>query len=155
MVHSLISATAMPPTASVPTVVQVVLDSTDVRALAEFYRQLLGFVYRPGDDPPAAGEPDPRGQDWLVIHAPDRSTRIAFQQVRELPRSTWPEPGVAQQLHLDLSVPTRLELDAQHQRALDLGASLLYDRSDDEQEPLRVYADLAGHPFCIFVAAGS
>jgi hypothetical protein len=29
---------------------------------------------------------------------------------------------------------------------------MLYDRSDDPEEPLRVYADLAGHPFCIFVA---
>ena len=46
---------------------QVVLDSTDARALAEFYRQLLGLAYRPGDEPPAAGEPDPLGQDWLVL----------------------------------------------------------------------------------------
>jgi hypothetical protein len=30
---------------------------------------------------------------------------------------------------------------------------LLHDISDDPEEPLRVYADLAGHPFCIFVAA--
>jgi hypothetical protein len=41
---------------------QVVLDSTDARALAEFYRQLLGLAYRPGDEPPAEGEPDPRGR---------------------------------------------------------------------------------------------
>ena len=41
---------------------QVVLDSTDARALAEFYRQLLGLTYRPGDEPPAAGEPDPQGR---------------------------------------------------------------------------------------------
>jgi hypothetical protein len=136
-----------------PTVVQVVLDTTDVRALAEFYRQLLGFVYRDGDDPPPAGEPDPRGDDWLVIHHVDGSPRIAFQKVGELPRSTWPEPGVAQQLHLDLSVPTKQELDGQHQRVVDMGATLLNDRSDDEQEPLRVYADPSGHPFCIFVAA--
>jgi hypothetical protein len=29
------------------------------------------------------------------------------------------------------------------------------DRSDDEEEPLWVYADLAGHPFCIFVVAAA
>ena len=29
-------------------------------------------------------------------------------------------------------------------------ARLLQDRSDDPEEPLRVYADLSGHPFCIF-----
>jgi hypothetical protein len=26
------------------------------------------------------------------------------------------------------------------------------DRSADPEEPLRIYAELAGHPFCIFVA---
>ena len=43
------------------------------------------------------------------------------------------------------------ELDEQHERALALGARLLEDRSTDPEEPLRVYADPAGHPFCIFV----
>ena len=31
-------------------------------------------------------------------------------------------------------------------------ATLRLDRSDDPEEPLYVYADPAGHPFCIFVA---
>ena len=78
---------------------------------------------------------------------------VAFQQVRALKRSTWPEDDIPQQLHLDTTVPTREELEIQHARALDLGATLRYDRSHDPQEPLRVYADPAGHPFCIFVAA--
>ncbi|WP_441005696.1 VOC family protein [Micromonospora salmantinae] len=30
-------------------------------------------------------------------------------------------------------------------------AVVLYDRINDPEEPLRVYADLAGHPFCVFV----
>jgi Glyoxalase-like domain len=51
-----------------------------------------------------------------------------------------------------MTVPTKAELDVQHQRALALGARLLLDRSADPEEPLRVYADPAGHPFCIFVA---
>ena len=55
-------------------------------------------------------------------------------------------------LHLDTSVPTVEDLFAQRQRALDLGARELLDRSDDPDEPLFVFADLAGHPFCIFVA---
>jgi hypothetical protein len=29
---------------------------------------------------------------------------------------------------------------------------LRLDRIDDGTEPLRVYADPAGHPFCVFVA---
>lgn len=42
---------------------QVVLDSTEPRELAEFYRVLLGLVYRPGDEPPRAGEADEAGRD--------------------------------------------------------------------------------------------
>lgn len=138
--------------ASYPHLAQVVLDCTDARALAEFYRRLLDLRYRPGDEPPPAGEPDPRGEDWLVLRAADGGCQIAFQQVEALPRSTWPDPEVPQMLHLDLTVPTREELAAQHQRAVGLGADLLLDRSDDPEEPLRVYADPAGHPFCVFVA---
>jgi hypothetical protein len=135
-----------------PELRQVVLDGTDARLLAEFYRQLLGLRYRPGDEPPPAGQPDPQGRDWLVLRHPAGGVQVAFQQVAALPRATWPEGPVPQQLHLDLTVPTTAELDAQHRRALALGAELLEDRADDPEEPLRVYADPAGHPFCIFVA---
>ena len=131
---------------------QVVLDTTDARTLAEFYRQLLGFSYRPGDEPPAAGEADPQGQDWLVLRNPTGGWQVAFQQVPELPEATWPDGPHPQMLHLDLTVPTVDALNSEHRRALDLGARLLRDRSDDPEEPLRVYADPAGHPFCIFVA---
>jgi catechol 2,3-dioxygenase-like lactoylglutathione lyase family enzyme len=136
---------------SYPEVGSVVLDCTDARALAEFYRQLLGLRYRSGDEPPAPGQPDEQGQDWLVLRN-ENSTQLAFQQVAVLPPATWPEGPYPQQLHLDLTVPSAAELDRQHERALSLGARLLYDRRDDPQEPLYVYADPAGHPFCIFVA---
>ena len=43
-------------------------------------------------------------------------------------------------------------LDVQHERVLALGGTLRLDRTDDPDEPLRVYADPAGHPFCVFVA---
>ena len=135
-----------------PRLLQVVLDCTDARALAEFYRQLLGLRYRPGDEPPAAGAPDPQGQDWLVLRDSGGTNRLAFQQVAKLPPATWPEGPIPQQLHLDLSVPTVEDLVSQHQRALSLGARLLEDRFEDPVEPLYVYADPAGHPFCIFVA---
>ncbi len=136
-----------------PELLQTVLDSTDVRALAEFYRQLLGLRYRAGDEPPPAGAPDPAGQDWLVLLDAAGSRRLAFQQVPDLPPATWPDGPVPEQLHLDLAVPAGADLDAQHARAIALGARLLQDRSDDPEEPLRVYADPAGHPFCIFVSA--
>ncbi|CAN5572068.1 hypothetical protein BH24ACT13_BH24ACT13_07760 [soil metagenome] len=135
-----------------PTVAQVVLDCPDARALAEFYRELLGLHYRSGDEPPPPGEPDPAGSDWLVLRNAT-GAQLAFQQVAGQPESTWPDGTHPQMLHLDLTVPTTTALDAQHPRALALGARLLLDRSADPEEPLRVYADLAGHPFCIFVAA--
>ena len=134
-----------------PTLRSVVLDTTDARGLAEFYRRLLGLRYRDGDEPPAAGEPDPHGQDWLVLRGTGGAA-LAFQQVARLPPATWPEGPVPQMLHLDLSVPTREELEAHHARATGLGARVLLDRTDDPDEPLRVYADPAGHPFCLFVA---
>jgi glyoxalase superfamily protein len=137
---------------SFPTLRSVVLDATDARGLAEFYRQLLGYEYRPGDEAPPPGEPDPAGKDWLVLVDPAGKARLAFQHVDRLAASTWPDDGVPQQLHLDLSVPTPEQLVAQNGRALSLGARLLQDRFDDPVEPLYVYADPAGHPFCIFVA---
>ncbi|MDR8408250.1 VOC family protein [Nonomuraea sp. 3-1Str] len=131
---------------------QVVLDCTDARALAEFYRSLLGLVYRPGDEPPEPTGDDERGRDWLVLRTPDGAPQLAFQQVDELPEATWPQGRVPQQSHLDLTVTSVEELRAQHERVLRLGGRLLLDRIDDAEEPLRVYADLAGHPFCIFVS---
>jgi catechol 2,3-dioxygenase-like lactoylglutathione lyase family enzyme len=134
-----------------PVIRQVVLDCTDPRRLAEFYREMFGLVYRPGDEPPALGDPDPLGADWLVLRRPDGSSCLAFQAVSELPEPTWPDGAHPQMLHLDTTVESVEELDRQHERALGLGARLLFDRSNDPDEPLRVYADPAGHPFCVFV----
>ena len=133
-----------------PTIASVVFDTRDARGLAEFYRQLLGLEYREGDEPPPAGEPDERGRDWLVLRNPG-GAQLAFQQEPEQVEPTWPDQSVPQQLHLDTVVGSKEELDAQHERVLALGGRLRFDRSDDPDEPLRVYADPAGHPFCIFV----
>ena len=116
------------------------------------YDQLRAGGYRPGDEAPPEGEPDDRGSDWLVLLDPEGWVQLAFQQVPRLRRTTWPDGEVPQQVHLDLTVTTPAELAEQHERALSLGATLLLDRSDDAEEPLYVYADPQGHPFCIFVA---
>lgn len=128
-----------------PVLLHTVLDAEDVRGLAEFYRELLGLTYRPGDE---SGDTP----EWLVLTEADGTRRLAFQRVERLARPTWPDDAVPQQLHLDLTVPDRESLERQHRRALALGAQLRLDRSDDVEEPLYVYADPAGHPFCIFVA---
>jgi catechol 2,3-dioxygenase-like lactoylglutathione lyase family enzyme len=135
-----------------PALRAVVLDAINARAVAEFYRGLLGFAYRTGDEAPPPGEPDPRGADWLVLRDRAGEARIAVQHVDELQAPTWPDPTVPQQLHLDLTVPNIEELGRQRDRALSLGATILEDRSGDPQEPLYVFADPAGHPFCIFVS---
>lgn len=135
-------------------IVQTVLDGTDPRALAEFYRQLLGMKYRPGDEPPTDGAPDRAGETWLVLRGDGPgSGQLAFQKVDELAPSTWPSSEVPQQLHLDIAVRGVTELEAARDRALTLGAELRLDRTDDPEEPLYVFADPAGHPFCVFVNA--
>jgi len=124
-----------------------VVDTTDVRRLAEFYRQLLGLVYRPGDEEP--GDDD----DWLVLTWPDGRRALAFNRVdeSEMAPSDWPAPGAVKHMHLDTVVGSVEELETEHARVLGLGAELRYDRSDDPDEPLFAYADPAGHIFCIFV----
>lgn len=136
----------------VPALRAVVLDATNARVVAEFWRGLLGFVYRSGDEAPPPGEPDLKGQDWLVLTDRSGQPRLAVQQVTNLPPSTWPDSRVPQQLHLDLTVADAAELAVQRDRALALGAKLLHDRSSNPDEPLYVFADPAGHPFCIFVS---
>lgn len=133
-----------------PTLRTVVLDVPQARTLAEFYSQLLGWDYRSGDEPPPPGEPDPNGEDWLVLRNPG-GIGLAFQQVPNLPEPTWPDGPHPQMSHLDMTVSSAAELAEQHDRALALGARELLDRTDDAQEPLWVLADPAGHPFCIFV----
>ena len=135
--------------AEYPRMLTTVLDATDVRSLAEFYRNLLGLRYRPGDEVPADGEPD--DADWLVLTDEEGHRRLSFQRTDELPRSTWPAPDVPQQLHIDYAVSNAAELERQRERALALGATVRFDRSDDENEPLYVFTDPAGHPFCILV----
>ncbi|HET8988647.1 MAG TPA: VOC family protein [Humibacillus sp.] len=136
--------------AEYPHFLHTVLDTTTPRDLAEFYRQLLGLQYRPGDEAPADGEVD--DADWLVLVDSTGVRKLAFQLVDNLARTTWPAHDVPMQLHVDFTVSSRDELERHRARAEALGAELLLDRTDDPDEPLYVLADLSGHPFCLFVA---
>lgn len=133
-----------------PQLLHTVIDTTDPRGLAEFYRLLLGLRYRPGDEPP--GDRSPDSPDWLVLTDRSGSRKLAFQRVPRLERTTWPEHDVPMQLHLDFTISSTAELHRQRERAESLGAEVLLDRTADEDEPLYVFADPAGHPFCILVA---
>ena len=136
--------------AEYPQPMHTALDATDVRQLAEFYRERLGLQSRPGDEPPADGTPD--DADWLVLVDSQGARQLAFQQVDSLPRSTWPKHEIPMQMHIDYAVPSVGELERHRERALALGATVLLDRTGDPDEPLYVLADPAGHPFCILVA---
>lgn len=133
-----------------PQLLHTVVDTTDARALAEFYRLLLGLRYREGDEPPVHDAAD--DTDWLVLVDSNGGRKLAFQQVDRLERTTWPSHDVPMQMHLDFTVSSLDELRRHRERAESLGAELLLDRTDDRDEPLYVLADPAGHPFCIFVA---
>lgn len=131
-----------------PTLLHTAIDTTDCRGLAEFYRELFGLHYRAGDEAPTEGPDD---ADWLVLLEAHDRRAVAIQQVDELTPTTWPAHEVPMQLHLDFSVGGREELEHHRARAEALGARVLLDRTADEDEPLYVLADLAGHPFCLLV----
>ena len=131
-----------------PRLLHTAIDTTDARGLAEFYRQLLGLHYRPGDEPPGDGEDD---TDWLVLLDEDGGRVLAIQEVERLERTTWPSHDVPMQLHLDFWVASRDELERHRRRAEELGAEVLLDRTADDDEALYVLADPAGHPFCLLV----
>lgn len=104
----------------------VVVDCPDPAALAEFYSALLGLpvTYR--------------SDDWVVVATNDTSSGLAFQLAPGNPPPTWPDPAVPQQFHLDIMVE---DVAAAVARVQALGAVPL----DGEN----VYADPAGHPFCL------
>src|SRR5699024_231564 len=74
-----------------PELLHTVIDTTAPRRSAEFYRQLLGYAYRPGDEPssgraPNAGAEQSTGDDaeepdWLVLTDGRGRRKLAFQQV--------------------------------------------------------------------------
>ncbi len=109
----------------------VILDCPDPLALAGFYAGLLGepITYR--------------SEDFVVVAASDTSSGLAFQRAPDHRPPTWPDPAVPQQVHLDVMVE---DVAAAGPLVLALGATKL--DGDD------VYADPAGHPFCLIRRPG-
>lgn len=110
----------------------VVLDCPDPRALAAFYAGILGGTVEDED-----------GGDWVDLKLPGGRT-LAFQKAPGHVPPKWPAPGDSQQFHLDLTVT---DLDAAEKDVLAQGATPL--DTDDHSRAWRVYADPAGHPFCL------
>jgi len=70
----------------------VILDCPDPAVLAGFYAELLGqpITYQ--------------SADFAVVAGNDTTSGLAFQLVPGHRPSTWPDPEVPQQIHLDIMV---------------------------------------------------
>lgn len=125
---------------------QPVLDTADVGRSAAFYLAWLGEGWgcRGGDPAPDA--------DWIVLEGPD-GARVALQLTDAFAAATWPAPGVPPQAHLDFLLDSPAALEATRERLVELGAPLLRDNGADPDEPLYVFADPDGHPFCVLAVA--
>lgn len=109
----------------------IVVDCADPRALATFYEKLLGLT-RVEDTP-----------EWVTLTGPE-GPALALQRVDEHVPPRWPAADPPTQLHLDVLVD---DLDEAEPKVLALGATLL--EGSDKPIGYRVYADPAGHPFCL------
>ena len=110
----------------------VIVDCPDPAALADFYTELLGLPVTYQDD------------DFVVISTDDTTSGVAFQRAPDHQPPQWPDPARPQQVHFDVMVDDLVEADA---RVRAIGAVPL--ASGDH-----VYADPAGHPFCLIPRPG-
>jgi catechol 2,3-dioxygenase-like lactoylglutathione lyase family enzyme len=110
----------------------VVLDAPDLTAVSTFWAGLLGGAVVADDD-------------WHTILV-DGESRLAVQLAPDHVPPKWPD-GTPQQIHLDLYVE---DIRSAHDEAMALGARLLKPADDlGSAEGFQVYADPAGHPFCL------
>lgn len=108
----------------------VTIDCPDAKVLGHFYADALGMEIRY------------EGDVGSLIGAGDK--QVMFQNVADYTAPRWPDPAHPQQAHLDVQVDYR-EIAALEERVMELGAT----RLPGEGENWRVYADPAGHPFCL------
>jgi catechol 2,3-dioxygenase-like lactoylglutathione lyase family enzyme len=112
----------------------LVLDCPDPAVLARFYSELLGW-------PVTWQQPD-----FAVVAVDDRTSGLAFQLVAGYRAPDWPDPARPQQLHVDVMVD---DLDEAELQVLALGARRLVGPDPGPAPAWRVFADPAGHPFCL------
>ncbi|GLW34337.1 VOC family protein [Actinoplanes regularis] len=111
----------------------VVLDCPDAGKLAEFYVELTGLRWADDDG------------YWVTLAGEDGHPRLCFQSVPDYQPPQWPDADFPQQAHLDIEVDDIREAEP---AVLKLGATLLRG-GGGRTSGFRVYADPAGHPFCL------
>jgi predicted enzyme related to lactoylglutathione lyase len=110
----------------------VVFDAADLVTESTFWARLLGGTVVADDD-------------WHSVIV-DGQSRLAVQLAPNHVPPEWPG-GTPQQVHLDLHVD---DITAAHDEAISLGARLLKAADDlGSADGFQVYADPAGHPFCL------
>ncbi len=110
----------------------IVFDAADLTAESSFWAGLLGGTVDAEDD-------------WHTVSV-DGKPRLGIQLAPDHVSPEWPD-GTPQQIHLDLYVE---DVKAAHDEVVSLGARLLKPADDVESaEGFQVYADPAGHPFCV------
>jgi catechol 2,3-dioxygenase-like lactoylglutathione lyase family enzyme len=110
----------------------IVFDAADLAAESTFWADLLGGTVVADDD-------------WHSVLV-DGEWRLGVQLAPNHVPPEWPD-GTPQQIHLDLHVD---DFKAAHEAAISLGARLLKPADDlKAAEGFQVYADPAGHPFCL------
>ena len=110
----------------------VVFDAADIEVESAFWAALLGGTVTVEED-------------WHSVVV-DGEPRIDVQLAPNHVRPDWPD-GEPQQVHLDLYVD---DIHAAHEHALAVGAVLLQAATDfTTPDGFQVYADPAGHPFCL------
>jgi hypothetical protein len=111
----------------------VVFDAADLAAESAFWAGLLDGTVSADDD-------------WHMVLV-DGRPRIGVQLAPDHVPPDWPAGTTQQQIHLDLWVDDPVEA---HERVLTLGATVLKEAEDDgAPDAFQVYADPAGHPFCL------
>ena len=110
----------------------VVFDAADLTAESAFWAEVLGGSVDVDDD-------------WHTVLV-DGEPRIGVQLAPNHVRPEWPDGAQQQQIHLDLYVA---DFPAAHERVMALGAQVLQPVKDGESNDFQVYADPAGHPFCL------
>ena len=110
----------------------VVFDAADLEAESSFWAGVLGGTVDAGDD-------------WHMVFV-DGEPRVGVQLAPNHVRPEWPD-GTPQQIHLDLWVD---DFEDAHARVTSLGAQVLKPAEDGASpDTFQVYADPAGHPFCL------
>lgn len=107
----------------------IALECREPRALAAFYGAVTGW--------PVAFD----SGDWVSIGPENAVWHLSFQRAPGHQPPAWPDEASSMQFHLHFRVA---DADLAEEAVLALGAAKL-----DTSGAYRVYADPAGHPFCL------